>query len=214
MHDEFQLLRVLKPQPAVLPVSDRIHNLFFPTVVRSLRGSAYDKASRAKIVDFFKTEKLAPVIERHDQVDLSKSMDMTRKSPNSHATRQVWRYVHDIATGEFVNMGVALYAPEVTYVGATCNPRYGRLSRFFMDVNGEHLRSVMRYVQGRFEEYSIKLRGELPLNGHPKNIMEMALGIPKQPRPNASRSLSLWADSFRWTGGGLKRAVAKPRILA
>ena len=76
MHDEFQLLRVLKPQPAVLPVSDRIHNLFFPTVVRSLRGSAYDKASRGRIVDFLRTEKLATVVERDDQVDLSKSMDM------------------------------------------------------------------------------------------------------------------------------------------
>jgi hypothetical protein len=26
----------------------------------------------------------------------------------------ILRYVHDIATGEFVNMGVALYAPEAS----------------------------------------------------------------------------------------------------
>lgn len=31
-------------------------------------------------------------------------------------TYTVLGYVHDIATGEFVNMGVALYAPEAKYV--------------------------------------------------------------------------------------------------
>jgi Protein of unknown function (DUF3037) len=48
-------------------------------------------------------------------------------------TYTVLRYVHDIATGEFVNMGVVLYAPEARYVSALCNPRYGRLSKMFGD---------------------------------------------------------------------------------
>ena len=43
-------------------------------------------------------------------------------------TYTVLRYVHDIATGEFVNMGVALYAPEAKYISAICSARYGRLS--------------------------------------------------------------------------------------
>ena len=51
-----------------------------PTVIRSLRGSAYDKASRGKIADFFKTDKLATVIERDDQVDLSKSRDRVQRN--------------------------------------------------------------------------------------------------------------------------------------
>src|SRR6266576_26939 len=89
-------------------------------------------------------------------------------------TYTVLRYVHDIATGEFVNMGVALYAPQAKYISAICSPRYGRLSKMFLDVNGEHLRSVMRYIQARFEEYSTKLNGELPLDGRPKSVMEIA----------------------------------------
>src|SRR5947208_7356691 len=89
----------------------------------------------------------------------------------------ILRYVHDIATGEFVNMGLALYAPEAKYVSATCSQRYGRLSKMFLDVNGEHLRSVMAYIQARFEEYSTKLNGELPLDGRPKSVMEIAMSI-------------------------------------
>ena len=92
-------------------------------------------------------------------------------------TYTVLRYVHDIATGEFVNMGLALYAPEAKYASAICSQRYGRLSKMFLDVNGEHLRSVMRYIQARFEEYSTKLNGELPLDGRPKSVMEIAMSI-------------------------------------
>src|SRR5260370_12374151 len=92
-------------------------------------------------------------------------------------TYTILRYVHDVATGEFVNMGLALYAPEAKYVSAICSPRYGRLSKMFLDVNGEHLRSLMRYIQGRFEEYSTKLNGELPLDGRPKSVMEIATNI-------------------------------------
>src|SRR2546430_9380124 len=92
-------------------------------------------------------------------------------------TYTILRYVHDIATGEFVNMGLALYAPEAKYVSAMCSPRYGRLSKMFLDVNGEHLRSLMRYIQARFEEYSIKFSGELPVEGRPKSVMEIAMSI-------------------------------------
>jgi len=92
-------------------------------------------------------------------------------------TYTVLRYVHDIATGEFVNMGVALYAPEAKYISAICNQRYGRLSKMFLDVNGDHLRSVMRYIQARFEEHAAKFNNELRLTETPKSIMEIAYGI-------------------------------------
>src|SRR5882724_11605551 len=92
-------------------------------------------------------------------------------------TYTILRYVHDIATGEFVDMGLSLYAPEAKDVSAICSQRYGRLRKGFLDVNGEHLRSVMRYIQARFEEYSTKLNGELPLDGRPKSVMEIAMSI-------------------------------------
>jgi hypothetical protein len=99
-------------------------------------------------------------------------------------TYTVLRYVHDIATGEFVNMGVALYAPEAKYVSAICNPRYGRLSKMFLDVNGDGLRSLMRYIQARFEEQAGKLSSELPLEGQPRSIMDIAVSV--LPRDDSS----------------------------
>ena len=98
-------------------------------------------------------------------------------------TYTVLRYVHDIATGEFVNMGVALYAPEAKYVSAICNSRYGRLSRMFLEVNGDNLRSLMRYIQARFEEHAAKLNSELALE-KPKSVMEIAASI--LPRDDSS----------------------------
>jgi len=77
-----------------------------------------------------------------------------------------------------------MYAPEANYVSAICNPRYGRLSRMFLEVNGDHLRSLMRYIQARFEEYAVKLNNELPLEGRPKSIMEIAVSI--LPRDDSS----------------------------
>lgn len=91
-------------------------------------------------------------------------------------TYTILRYVHDVATGEFVNMGVALYAPEAKYVSAICTPRYGRLSKMFLEVSGDHLRSVMRYLQARFEEHAAKLGNELPLNW-PNSILEIAHSV-------------------------------------
>lgn len=39
-------------------------------------------------------------------------------------TYTVLRYVHDTTTGEFVNVGVALYAPELRYASALCRTTY------------------------------------------------------------------------------------------
>ena len=74
-------------------------------------------------------------------------------------------------------MGVALYAPEAKYVSAMCNPRCRRLSKMLLEVNGENLRSLVRCIQARFEEFSLKLNRELPLDGRPKTIREIAAGI-------------------------------------
>ena len=95
----------------------------------------------------------------------------------------VLRYVHDVATSEFVNMGVALYAPEANYVSAICIPRYGRLTKMFLEVNGEHLRKVMSYIQARFEEHAGKLKTELAFR-QPASIMEIAHSI--LPRDDSS----------------------------
>lgn len=75
----------------------------------------------------------------------------------------VLRYVHDIATGEFVNVGVALYAPDARYASALCRTTYGRLSRIFPGVNGDSFKGAMRYIQSRFDQLGDELANQLPL---------------------------------------------------
>ncbi len=86
----------------------------------------------------------------------------------------VLRYVHDIASGEFVNVGVALYSPDTKYIGALCSTRYGRLSKMFLDVDGDYFRGLMRHIETRFDEIGGKLREELPFDGTPAGIIEIA----------------------------------------
>jgi hypothetical protein len=64
----------------------------------------------------------------------------------------------------------------------------------FLDVNGDQLRPLMRFIQSSFEEYALKLNGELPLQGQPKNIMDVAASI-----------LSRDDSSLQWSepGGGV-----------
>ena len=98
-------------------------------------------------------------------------------------TYTVLRYVHDTTTGEFVNVGVALYAPQLRYASALCRTTYRRLSTVFPGVNGEQFRSLMRYVQARFEELGERLTSELPFM-EKKSVLDLAQTI--LPRDDSS----------------------------
>lgn len=110
------------------------------------------------------------------------------------------RYVHDVVSGEFINVGVALYAPGVKYIGGLCNTRYGRLSKMFGDIDGDYFRGLMRYIEARFEELGDKLCNELPLYGVPSDILQIAKGI----LPPDDSSLQ-WSEA----GGGQTEDPAK-----
>jgi hypothetical protein len=91
-------------------------------------------------------------------------------------TYTVLRYVHDTTTGEFVNVGVALYAPEARYASAECRNTYGRLNKVFPGINPEHFKSLMRHIQARFEELGEQLSTQLPLEPV-KTVEELARRI-------------------------------------
>jgi hypothetical protein len=105
-------------------------------------------------------------------------------------------------TGEFVNVGVALYAPGTNYLSGLCNTRYKRLTSMFGngEVDGDYFRGLMRYIEARFEEIGDKLRNELPFNGMPADIMDIARSI-----------LPLDDSSLQWSepGGGQTEDPAK-----
>ncbi|MDD5676571.1 MAG: DUF3037 domain-containing protein [Kiritimatiellae bacterium] len=112
----------------------------------------------------------------------------------------ILRYMHDVVTGEFVNIGVALYAPGAKFLGGLCNTRYGRVGKMFGEIDGDYFRGLMRYIEARFEELGDKLCNELPLNGMPSDILQIAKGI----LPQDDSSLQ-WSEA----GGGQTENPAK-----
>ncbi len=71
-------------------------------------------------------------------------------------TYTILRYVHDSTTGEFVNVGVALFAPGAPFAGALCRDTYGRVTRMFPGANGEAFKAVARHIEGRFADFGAR----------------------------------------------------------
>jgi hypothetical protein len=103
------------------------------------------------------------------------------------------RYVHDVVTGEFANVGVVLYAPNQRFLGARFSTSYERLNAIFLNIDRAHYRALIRYLNGRFDEMGEELRDSLellPLNAI-KDLVRRAL-------PEDDSSLQ-WSAA----GGGL-----------
>ena len=92
-------------------------------------------------------------------------------------TYTVLRYVHDPSTGEFVNVGVALYAPEMPFVGVLCRTTYERFSCMFPDFDGNAFRSVMRFVNSQFNTANEKLQENSLFVERPRSVMELAHAV-------------------------------------
>jgi len=82
----------------------------------------------------------------------------------------VLRYVHDVVSGEFVNVGVALYAPSAQFLDAACSSTYGRVSSFFGGIESAQFKRLMRHIQAGIEELGERLRSELPFEKAPTNV--------------------------------------------
>lgn len=116
-------------------------------------------------------------------------------------TYSVLRYVHDVTSGEFVNVGVALYAPQAHYLSAMCRPTYGRINKVFPGLNAEHFKALMRHIQHSFEERGEQLSSELNLTS-PSGVLEIAQSVlPKDD------------SSLQWSPSGSGRAVDPAQTL-
>ena len=73
------------------------------------------------------------------------------------------RYVHDVVTGEFANVGVVLYAPGERYLEARFTSSYERLNALFVKIDHANYRNLIRYLSNRFGELAAELREALTL---------------------------------------------------
>ena len=69
---------------------------------------------------------------------------MTDKIPYTYT---ILRYVHDVTTAEFVNVGVVVHAPSARFVGSKWRHTHGRLSSMFPDLDRDAFRSTMRTIE-------------------------------------------------------------------
>jgi len=71
------------------------------------------------------------------------------------------RYVHNAASGECVNVGLAMLVSQTRRLRVQFNTRYGRIGQFFQDsFDGNHYRNVVRNLTDKFDELSEAFRSE------------------------------------------------------
>ncbi|HWQ90491.1 MAG TPA: DUF3037 domain-containing protein, partial [Clostridia bacterium] len=103
------------------------------------------------------------------------------------------RYVHDVVTGEFVNVGVVLYAPAERYLEARFTASYERLNAVFVKIDHTHYRNLIRYLSNRFVELAAEVRESLNL-GPVQGIEELVRRV--LPQDDSSLQWSAMGGGF------------------
>src|SRR5262249_11710004 len=115
-------------------------------------------------------------------------------------TYTVLRYVHDIATSEFVNVGVVLHAPKRAYLRAKTRSTFGRLARVFPDLDGNAFKRTMSFVENSIARAGDRLNDLFPESG------ETAVEF-------ATRTLAKDDSSLQWSPLGSGRTNNPDREL-
>ena len=123
---------------------------------------------------------------------------MNNTTPYSYS---VLRYVHDTTSGEFINVGVAVYSPTARFAGALCRNTYGRLSKVFPDIKADHFKSLMCYIQARFDQLGERLVDELPFEPA-DSVLDLA-----------HRILPDDDSSLQWSPAGVGRTENPAEVL-
>lgn len=74
------------------------------------------------------------------------------------------RYVHDVVTGEFANIGVVLYSADQRFLEARFTSSYERLNAIFLRIDHLHYRALIRYMSNRFDEIAADIRDGLEVS--------------------------------------------------
>lgn len=82
-------------------------------------------------------------------------------------TYSILRYVHDVATGEFVNVGVVIHSHQANFFQAKCRTTFARVSEFFPDLDTKAFKALMKSMNSRLRELSNAHKDSLciPPNG-------------------------------------------------
>jgi len=64
---------------------------------------------------------------------------------------QILRYLHDQASGEFVNVGIVIFEPQTKFLKAKVLNKFSRISNFFEEINGYYLLNTLKHFQKEIE---------------------------------------------------------------
>ncbi len=67
-------------------------------------------------------------------------------------TYSILRYAHDPSSGEFINIGVAVFSNEHKFFNIKIRQTLGRISDTFPDVKSKSLRGLFKAIQSRFDK--------------------------------------------------------------
>lgn len=113
------------------------------------------------------------------------------------------RYVHDILSGERLNVGVVVYSRSARYLGAICRPTYARLARTFPGLRGDAFKSTTRYLQSAVERLS---ESASLWDASERNLSDTIMEL-------AARVLPRDDSSFQWSAPGLGVSSDLPKTL-
>ena len=65
---------------------------------------------------------------------------------------KILRYIHDSFSGEFLNVGLALYSQTTPYFRVRLLHKYARITNTFPSADGEHYRQYISALQGKFDD--------------------------------------------------------------
>jgi hypothetical protein len=112
----------------------------------------------------------------------------------------ILRYVHDIMTGEQLNVGVVVFSENGKYLGAQCRPTFVRLSHAFPGLRSDFLKSSSRYIQNQIREINESLWRDQFLAK--RNVVQIVTSVlPKD------------ESAFQWSEPGLGVSSDLPRTL-
>ncbi len=99
---------------------------------------------------------------------------MMQRTPYSFS---ILRYIHDITSEEFINVGIVLIANDRSFVFSKINTNYGRAKKIFPTLNAENFKKRLKSIQSLADgiairdQHSLQFTSENPLPGLLQHVL-------------------------------------------
>ena len=110
---------------------------------------------------------------------------MKNRTPYSYS---VLRYVHDTVTGEFVNVGLAMFSAQGSFLCFKTKPTVSRITSMFPSLNTVAFKDLLKVLKSRFTVISAEAKDGLQFVSKKRTLEELLLHA--MPRDDSSLAWS------------------------